>query len=154
MVDYLPWWGSLLVKAAKAAPGLAGWAVSASERSQLTTVANDLAVLAFWQDGVLVPLKHIAEDQGTPQDIEEIAAWYETTLGDVTAAGERLKAARTRLVSNRFGINVAQDLDSVIYEKLGPGAIRPRLKGFVDKRSCSAAEARSILKEIEDFNKL
>jgi hypothetical protein len=50
-------------------------------------------------------------------------------------------------------MELAQELDVVVYEKLGPGAIRPRLENIVAAGECSAVEAKSLLAEIDAFNR-
>ncbi len=153
MADDLPWWGNLSVRLAKAVPGLAGLAQDAAERHRLSSLAHDLALLAFWQDGVLAPLKRMSERGTSPEDIAEIAAWQARTAEEVARASDRLRRARATLVATQFGMNLAQELDSVIWEKLGPGAIRPRLERIAANGQCSSQEAKGILQEIEAFNR-
>ena len=62
-------------------------------------------------------------------------------------------STRGLIVAPQFGMKLAQELDIVIYEKLGPGAIRPRLENIVATGQCSAAEAKGLLEEIDAFNR-
>jgi len=153
MADELPWWANLSVRLAKAVPGLAGLAASAAEQHRLSNVARDLALLAFWQDGVLAPLKRISTHGSSAEDISEIDAWQKRTAQEVANASNRLRSARANLVATRFGMDLAQELDVVIYEKLGPGAIRPRLENIVAAGQCSAEVAKGLLVEIDNFNR-
>ena len=153
MADELPWWANLSVRLAKTVPGLAGLAAFAAEQHRLSNLARDLALLAFWQDGVLAPLRRISTRGSSAEDISEIAAWQKRTVEEVANASSRLRNARADLVATRFGMDLAQELDVVIYEKLGPGAIRPRLENIVAAGQCSAVEAKSLLAEIDAFNR-
>jgi hypothetical protein len=117
------------MRLAKAVPGLAGLAREAGRAaSAVRSRAHDLAFLAFWQDGVLAPLKHMAERGSSAEDIAEMAAWQARTAEEVARASDRLRRARADLVATQFGMDLAQELDSVVYEKLGPAAIRRRLE--------------------------
>jgi hypothetical protein len=102
MADELPWWGNLSVRLAKAVPGLAGLAREAAERHRLSSLAHDLALLAFWQDGVLAPLKHMSERGSRAEDIAEIAAWQARTAEEVARASDRLRRARADLVATHL----------------------------------------------------
>jgi hypothetical protein len=88
----------------------------------------------------------------TVEDISEIAAWQKRTAEEVANASNRLQRARADLVATQFGMKLAQELDVVIYEKLGPGATRPRLENIVTTGQCSTAEAKGLLEEIDAFN--
>ena len=99
------------------------------------------------------PLKRIADGKGQRGDLDEIAVRLSQTEGKVTQAADRLRAARSNLVSTKLGMAIAHDLDLVVYEKLGPGAIRPRLRQLVDGNNCSSGEAAELLGEIDAFNR-
>jgi hypothetical protein len=86
MADELPWWVNLSVRLAKAVPGLAGLAASAAEQHRLSNLVHDLALLAFWQDGVLAPLRRMSTRGSTVEDISEIAAWQKRTAEEVANA--------------------------------------------------------------------
>jgi len=133
----------------KALPGVA----SVIEKHRLSRVARNLTVLTFWNDGMTAPLKRIADGKGKQSDLDEISARLTRTEAEVTQAADRLRTARDNLVSTNLGMAVARDLDVVVYEKLGPGAIRPRLRQFIETNKCSRDEAAGLLSEIDAFNR-
>jgi hypothetical protein len=139
-------WGSL-----KAVPPVAAFV----EKYRLSRVARDLAVLRFWNDGMTAPLKRIADGNGRQSDLDEIAALVRQTQDKVAQAGDRLRTARDNLVSTNLGMAIARDLDVVVYEKLGPGAIRPRIRALAASPLLrhSLDEAKELLSEIDAFNR-
>lgn len=140
-----------LLELAKSIPSWRGWGVV--ERRRLVTVAQHLAYLAFWNDGMLVPLRRIASGHGKASDIDEIAAALQQTETGVREAVAALKETRGTLVAPARGIEIARELDDVVWEKIGPGKIRPRLQTLVEARKCSESEAKALLKEIDSFNR-
>lgn len=139
------------LKLAKSIPNWSGW--GAVERRRLVTVAQHLAYLAFWNDGMLVPLRRIASGHGKASDIHEIAAALQQTETGVGEAVAALKETRGTLVATARGMEIARELDDVVWEKIGPGKIRPRLQTLVEERKCSEGEAKALLKEIASFNR-
>jgi hypothetical protein len=124
------------------------------ERQQLSHIAQDLAVLAFWDNGMMLPLKRIAEGKGTTaENIDDIAAQLKQTEAEVTRARTRLMKARNGMVSTQLGMRVARGLDHVVNQKVGaPDAIRHQLEWVVSTRECSSADAKSLLSDIEECN--
>jgi hypothetical protein len=122
------------------------------ETRRCARVAQDLATLRFWCDGMAAPLRHLAEGKCSQADLDEIDAGLKKTENETTKIARRLRKARDGVVATKLGMAVANDLDVVIYEKLGPGSIRPQLRHLVETQDCSADNAADLLRQIELFN--
>jgi hypothetical protein len=145
-------WFLAALRGAKMIPGLSSWAQSSIERRQLSRVARDLYGLGFLNDGIKEPLGHIANGRGAPSDLDKIAGQLRESKAEIIQTGERLREAR-EFIAASLGSKAARDLDDVIYEKLGPAAILPRLEQLIERNECSAQDAKGLLKAIEDFNR-
>lgn len=145
-------WEVALTKLARLIPGWAssGWTVI--ERRRLANVAMDLAYLAFWNNGMLTPIKRIADGDDEPSNLDEIAAQLQETDAGVSAAAARLYEARDKLVATALGMPIARQLDQVVWQKLGPGRIRPKLEELARTKACTRDDAKELLKEIDAFN--
>ena len=86
-------------------------------------------------------MKGIASGNGSQQDLDELNRMLSESEDNVIKAGERLKKARDNLISTNWGMSVANDVDSVIFKKLGPGAIRPRLWNLAESEQLDAGKA-------------
>ena len=62
-----------------------------------------------------------------------------------------MKAARKTLVATELGMKVATDLDEIIYQKVGPGKIRPSIEALVESGRPDPMRAGDILDQINDF---
>ena len=148
-----PWWINVGMRVGRYIPNVAGFARSEAERRKLKDLGLDLAIFAFWKDGVIAPLERIAKDGGRPSDIQEIGDWYQKTVADVTEANARIKDARGPFIAQIFSIDFADHLDQVVDEKVGDNGIRRSLKQIIDLGQCSPTTAQSILSDIEEFKR-
>jgi hypothetical protein len=126
-------WAGAVLGGLKALPGV----MTIAEKHRCARIARDLATLRFWCDGMAVPLRHIAEGGCSQADLDEIDAGLQQTKTEITKVARRLRKAREGFVATKLGM----DLDVVIYEKLGPGSIRPQLEHLVETKDCSAEKA-------------
>jgi hypothetical protein len=145
-------WGPVFAQLAAHLPDWAQSAVSLIERQRLAALARDLGKLAFWNDGMLQPLKRIADSNSRAGDIQEIAWKLNRTEEEVSAATDRLRQARDSILATSLGMRLMHQIDNVVDQKMGHDALRPRLKNLVASGDCSPEEAASLIREIEAFN--
>jgi hypothetical protein len=144
--------GAVLIQLARVIPGWVSSGWKANERRMLAQVAQDLAYLAFWHDGMRAPLARIAEGKGTPTDIDELMSEFNKTEAAVRDAAGRLRSAREKLVATKLGMPVARSIDKVLWLKVGPENLRPQLRTFAEARVCDQATADYLMREIDAFN--
>jgi hypothetical protein len=144
-------WLAGLYAALKAIPS----AEARLDRYRLSQLAKALTSLRFWNDGMLAPLRRIADGRGRHDDLTEIRNRLAKTENEVAKAGERLRKARDKLISTQLGMKVARELDRVIYDKLGPDTIRYQLRRLTESEytEATAREAKHILNNIHRFNR-
>ena len=144
-------WGPALLELAARLPGWALAGASMAERKRLAKVAEDLSSLAFWNDGMLSPLSRIAAGKGKKKDLDEISWKLRQTETNVDEVTTRLRETRAKF-STTLGMNVMRRLEGVVLQKVGPSALRFRLREFVANGVCSKVRASQLVREIEFFN--
>src|SRR5712672_1185615 len=144
-------WGPALLELAAKLPGWALAGASMAERKRLAKVAEDLSRLAFWNDGMLSPLSRIAAGKGKKKDLDEISWKLRQTETNVDEVTTRLRETRAKF-STTLGMNVMRRLEGVVLQKVGPSALRFRLREFVANGVCSKVRASQLVREIEFFN--
>jgi len=127
-------------------PGIASYAFR-------RRVNHELAQLVFWQDGMRVALARIARGQGTQTDLDEIGLRLRTTQDKTDGAAKYLGARRERIAAT-WGAAIAQQIDMIVYRKMGPGQIREALRALVASRTPAPAEAQHALDDIDQFSNL
>jgi hypothetical protein len=116
--------------------------------------ARDLALLAFWNDGMRGPLERIASGAGGRDELQQVSSLLEDSESDVMEIVSRLTDARDEHIATKFGMTVAQALDKVVYRKVGPGAIRDKIADFTRAHGDKSlqSDAINIINEINDFD--
>jgi hypothetical protein len=152
------------VKAIREALGLVGDMLSmvgnvsiAYQQHKGKKAADHLDTLAFRPDGSFRHLERIAEGNGQPEDFKAIAEKMDETGGQIEKALDRLNAHRA-FVRRRFGAQIANKIDGMIYAGRGKQSIRVDLVTLagMDHQHYSAeeiaAEARVIMSNIGQLN--
>src|SRR6266436_4217486 len=111
-------WEPIFLKLVPLIPRWVSSGLTIAERRQLANVARDLAYLAFWNDGMLAPLRRIASGNDTSADIDDLAVKFAETEQGVSDAVARLNTAREDLVAGALGMSVARKLDDVVWQKI------------------------------------
>lgn len=137
------WMGSAL-GALEKVPGLASYAFR-------RRVNYELAQLVFWQDGMRAALTRIAQGNGTLADLDEIGLRLRTTQDKTDNAAKYLGARRERIAAT-WGPAIAQQIDMIVYRKMGPGQIREALRRLVASGKLFQTEAQDALDAIDQFS--
>lgn len=127
-------------------PGVAGYAFR-------RRVNRELAQLVFWQDGMRVALTRIAQGNGIQTDLDEIGLRLRTTQDKTDDAAKYLSARREKIAAT-WDPAVAQQIDMIVYRKMGPGQIREALRTLVASRTPAPTEAQHVLDAIDQFSNL
>lgn len=127
-------------------PGVAGYAFR-------RRVNHELAQLVFWQDGMRVALTRIAQGNGTQADLDEIGLRLRTTQDKTDGAAKYLSARRERIAAT-WGPAIAQQIDMIVYRKMGPGQIRQALRELVASKTPSSRATQLALDAIDQFSGL
>jgi hypothetical protein len=121
----------------------------------MANCARDLSYLVFWNDGIRTPLETIASGGGGRGEHEQISRLLEESESDVRTIVDRLRDARDEVVATHRGIWLAQALDKVVWQKIGPGAIRDKLRAFgeLDPSDQKLQQnAQVLVSDINDFD--
>ena len=113
----------------------------------------ELAQLVFWQDGMRAALARIAQNRGTLADLDEIGLRLRTTQDKTDSAAKYLGERREKIAA-AWGAAIAQQIDLIVYRKMGPGQIREGLRRIVASRELSQTEAQRALDAIDQFSDL
>jgi hypothetical protein len=109
--------------------------------------------LIFWGDGMLGPLRRIAEGQGSDQDLAHLEAGYETSRGEVDEAIWRLTELRERLNNTALENEMARLIDDIINGQVGKRRIREKIQALVEGSDhLNREDALKICADIEEFN--
>lgn len=147
----------LVVSLGKDVKGVVDATSEAMQRGKGRKAAANLDVLAFKNDGSRKHLERIAEGRGTIADFEAIATKMNQTGEVVENAIASLRASR-RFLRERYGMQVANKVDSLIYAGGGKASIRLDLELLARMEDSSftpdavANEARRILANIQSMN--
>lgn len=139
-------WMGLALGVLEKVPGCANYAFK-------RRVNYELAQLVFWQDGMRVALTRVARNQWTQNDLDEIGLLLRTTQDKTDGAAKYLSARREKIAAT-WDAATAQQIEMIVYRKMGPDQIREDLQRLVASGEPSQAEAKKILDAIDRFSKL
>ena len=100
-----------------------------------------------------VALTRIAEGRGTQADLDEIGLRLRTTQ-DKTDGAAKYLGARREWIAATWGAAIAQQIDMIVYRKMGPGQIRESLRALVASGTPSPDVAQHALDAIDQFSTL
>jgi hypothetical protein len=118
----------------------------------LSQVAEDLASLAFVSEGLRGPLNQVVDGPRGQQALNQINAQLNRSEDDVSAVVDRLRRARDIVVAPSLGLQTALDLDQVIFQKVGPGAIRDKLRELATSSKPERDKAHELIAELDRFH--
>jgi hypothetical protein len=142
-------------------PGVPGIIETLTVKQELKSIADDLGALAFWEDGMLRPLRRIARGRGKSTDLLELSSQLDRTedrvrtiLDSLESSGERMK-----LINREVDLDVALDIQKVAFKKgTGPDqdSIRNDIRGLCydgqPKGDWEIRSANEIVEQIGSFN--
>lgn len=137
--------------------GMVGTASEALQRKKGKKAARQMDVLTFPGDGSRRNLERIAAGDGLPEDFEAIEAAMAETGEAVESSFKKLKASRN-FIRERFGLQVANKINDLIYSGRGKESIRldlsllARMEHEHYTKEDVASEANRILENIHALN--
>jgi hypothetical protein len=121
-----------------------------SPRSQ---IATDLASLLFVSEGVREPLLRAASGSNDGDALQEIGRRLDASEPQVADIVKRLQAARPLVVDQLgLGAKTAIAIDKIIEKRIGPRAIRERLRLLANGKGSVKEDAKELLADIDLFN--
>ena len=130
---------------------LAGFTFVAFNRRFVGRVKTELQKLNFWRGGMRERIVRLAAGHGSEFDIAVINNIL-TRTGPETIAAEAWLTKHHERIAKVLGIPLAQQIDAVVYSKMGAGALRDQITQLVGENSISSERAQLLLERIDEFN--